>query len=125
MKKINGFTIITFVLIIFIALCTTKTVKSISLKEARTQEEYYQELEKHYIKQIRDYLSEEGFSNSGVTMTRVLTEEGKREYSVLIHNKRITNLSLEEKETLKYELNNLYSGMEECQICHNFLEKDL
>ena len=125
MKRVGYFTITTIVLVLVITFCAVGTVKSISKESAASEEAYYQELEKNYIRQVRAYLEEEGFRNSGVTMTRVLTQEGKREYNVLIHNSRLNNLSDAEKEGLKAELKELYSGMEECGFYHEFLEMDL
>lgn len=125
MKKTGSFSILTVALVLVIAFLAAGTAKSISESEARLEEAYYQELEKNYISEIREYLESQGFRNSGVTMTRVLTQDGHREYSVLIHNSRLNRLSDDEKQDLKEDLKQLYSGMDECGFCHEFLEADL
>ncbi len=125
MKKIGSFSVITVALVLVIAFFAAGTAKSISSNEARMEEAYYQELEKNYILEVRGYLESQGYRNSGVTMTRVLTQDGHREYSVLIHNSRLNCLSDEQKKDLKEELKQLYSGMDECGFCHEFLEADL
>lgn len=124
-KKISGFIFVTIILVFIIAFCTAGTVKSISKEDTQAKEAYYQEMEKEYLAQVRTYLNSRGFFNSGVTMTRITTEEGVREYSVVIHNSRINALSDTEKTDLKEDLEELYSGMEECIFSHEFLEADL
>lgn len=125
MRRKSKFLIITVVLLLTATFFTAGTVKSISPKAAQAEEAYYQELEKQYRLQVREYLDSRGFPNSGVTMTRILTEEGRREYKVLIHHQWIGGLHETEKEELKDELKELYSGMEECGFRYKFLEADL
>ena len=57
-------------------------------------------LEKEYVKEIRGFLTEQGYENSGVNLTMVADGEGNRSYQVKLHHKRINRLSEEEKEAL-------------------------
>lgn len=125
MKTIKSYLFATIVLVLFIAFCAAETAKSISMEDNEVKEAYYQELEQNYLAQVKAYLNEQGYFNSGVTMTRTETGEGVREYSVLIHNSRISRLSEAERESLREGLEGVFSELEECQICHEFLVADL
>lgn len=125
MKKLSGFLLLTITLVLCITFFTAGTVKSISKENAKLEEAYYQELEKNYLSEMKAYLNGRGFYNSGITMTRTDTQEGRREYRILIHNSRLERLSGAEKEEMKEDLKAIYSGMEECGFCHEFLGTDL
>lgn len=92
------------VLIGITTLCISGTVHSSEKVERREREKYYRELEAEYVKNVRFFLNEEGYSNSGVTMTKVIDEEENRSYTVAIHHRGIENLQQEEQEQLQAEL---------------------
>lgn len=95
------------VLIGITTLCISGTVHSSEKVERREREKYYRELEAEYVKNVRFFLNEEGYSNSGVTMTKVTDEEENRSYTVAIHHRGIENLQQEEQEQLQAELSQI------------------
>ena len=48
------------------AFCISGTVHSSEKVERREREKYYREIEAEYVKEVRFFLNEEGYSNSGV-----------------------------------------------------------
>lgn len=100
MKKTKCFWIFTGLLIAVIAFCITGTASSMEDKEKRVEESYYQELEERYLQDIKEYLEEAGYRNTGIMLTRTINEEGNREYSISIHNARFDKLSDDEKQEL-------------------------
>lgn len=125
MKEFTITTIITVLLVLIIAFCISSTVIGQNKSDARAEEQYYHTAEQKYIQEIRDLLKEKGYSNSGITMNRVIEEDGTREYTVLIHHRRISRLSNEEKNALVRECQSINFSVENCSIFHEFLETDL
>ena len=68
---------------------------------ARVDEKYYKQMEQEYVTQVRGYLQGEGYENSGVALTKVLYEDGSREYTLNVHHKRIEALSEVEQNALR------------------------
>lgn len=99
MKK--RFVLITVLLILVTVFCTTGTVMGMEKDATRVDEKYYKQMEKEYVKQVRNYLQEEGYENSGVTLTKVLFEDGSREYTLNVHHKRIDKLPESERNALR------------------------
>ncbi len=105
---------ITVVLILVIVFCVKGTVFSKENNERAQANHYYAVLEDGYLEQTRELLKEEGYINCGVTMTRVTQEDGSREYTVLLHHRKLQKLGTEQKEELVEAL----SAMEfDCGIC--------
>ena len=77
----------TIMLVLISAFFITKTVQGQADDDAVVSEKYYQALEQEYVSEIRAYLNEQGFLNSGVTLTRVVDEQGSRDYQVILHHK--------------------------------------
>ena len=94
------FGIFTLVLIVGIWFFVSGTVVSQGDGCISVDEQYYQVLEKEYVKEIRSFLTEQGFENSGVNLTMMEDESGNRSYSVEVYHKGICKLSDEEQEEL-------------------------
>lgn len=88
-------------------VCTSATVHSSEKIERRDREKYYRELEEAYVEEVRLFLTEEGFRNSGITMTKVIDEDESRSYTVTIHHRRMDHLEPEEQERLYEELSHI------------------
>ena len=99
----------------------TGTVHSSEKVERRGREKYYREIEAEYVKEVRVFLNEEGYSNSGVTMTKVIDEEENRSYTMTIHHRGIGNLQQEEQEQLQEELLQIRREKMEGVITYIFL----
>ena len=102
MKKKFG--VITVLLAFIIAFCTTGTVMGMEKGSIKVDEKYYRQIEQEYVSRVRSYLNDSGYDNSGVTLTKVLYEDGSREYTLNIHHKRLEKLTSTERERLKEEL---------------------
>lgn len=76
-------------------LCIAESIKSQAADTLEAQEEYYEQLEREYISQVRGFLAEQGYCNSGVTLSRIVDAEGQRSYRVLIYHGAIDRLEEE------------------------------
>lgn len=104
---------------------TTMTVRSQSRLEQAQIERYYREQENEMVRQVRTFLNENGFDDSGVSLTRVVNEDGSREYTLTVHHRKITALSDEGREELKKELAECNFEGENCSFNQEFLVMDL
>lgn len=102
MKK--RFVLITVLLVLITVFCTTGTVMGMEKGNVKIDGKFYKKMEQDYVLQVREYLDDEGYNNSGVALTKVLYEGGNREYTLNIHHKRIEKLTGVEKEQLRQEL---------------------
>ena len=100
---------VTVLLILTVWLSAAGIVKSESSERAK--EEHYAVLEQQYVEDVREYLNKTGYPDSGVMCNRVTYEDGRREYTVFLHHRRLAGLAEEEKEALMQEL--LQKAMEE------------
>ena len=107
------------------AFCISGTVHSSEKVERREREKYYREIEAEYVKEVRVFLNEEGYSNSGVTMTKVIDEEENRSYTMTIHHRGIGNLQQEEQEQHNDAANKaqLFANNGKNKICMIFRQK--
>lgn len=85
------------------------------------KEQYYDIVEEKFLEVLREELEEKGFYNTGITMTKVLEEDGSRKYSTEIHNKSITYLNEQEKEELKEDLMELAFSDENSSMEYEFI----
>ncbi len=108
-----------------IIFMTTMTVRSQSNIEIAQMERYYRELETEMVKDVRQMLNSKGYDNSGISLTRVVNEDGSREYTLTIHHKKITQLSEEGKADLKLQLGECNFDGENCSFNQEFLVMDL
>ena len=104
LKRAGFVVMMTVIIAIISALCIGITVASKSEITKQEQENYYREQEKEYVKELRTYLENIGYSNSGVTMTRTTESDGTVTYSVTIHHTRFDRLTLNEQKDLLEQL---------------------
>ncbi len=83
-------------------------------------EQYYRELEKQYVKDVKEYLSENGLENSGVMLTKVICDRHTREYTLSVHNKRIHYLTDEQKAKLLQDIIDMEFLEDGCSFSHVF-----
>lgn len=103
---------------------TVMTVKGQESRKARLEEKYYQEAESEYLREVRAFLQEEGYENSGVTMTKVYEEDGGRSYTILIHHRKISTLEEPEKKALQEKLEDISFPIQNCHFCHSFFMRE-
>ncbi len=111
--------------VIVICFCVTGTVYSKEKHSRKEQEQYYRSVEASYLSAVREWLGRNGYENSGVTMTKVIEEDGNREYTLSIHHRKISNLEEGEQIILKEELAKIDNPMEKatevsCRIRYYF-----
>ena len=106
MKRNNNkaFGFMAIFLISITVFCTMMTRMGQEKNDRKTQEQEYRELERAYVKDIRGYLNEQGFENSGIALTKVFEADGSRAYTLQVHHRRIQGLPLQQKETLRESL---------------------
>ncbi len=121
MKKNIGFILITTLLILATALSISGTVMSQSRTDVKIDREYYEQLEREYVREIRSYLAEQGYENSGVMLNYISGGGSARKYTVTIHNEKIDTLSDAEKAVLKSEILSLAFDVPECTFFQEFL----
>lgn len=106
MKLRKGFVVVvlTMVLVMALVLGFSASVSSQSEGSVSISEEAYISLESEYVQQLRKMLSEEGYENCGINLTRVVDAEGERAYSIVLHHKYLDKLSGEQLQGLFAEL---------------------
>lgn len=88
-------------------LFITGSIQSQAADTLRAQEEYYEQLEREYIGQVRSFLDRQGYRNSGVTLSRVVDSEGQRSYTILVHHRAMDQLEDEELAELLGQLEDM------------------
>lgn len=71
--------------------------------------EYREAIESAYISDIRMVMEENGYSNSGVNMTKVTNEDGEWEYNVVIYHHSFAWMEEGAKEEMKIRLTDMGS----------------
>ena len=107
-----AFYVTTAMLILIIGMCVGGTVKSGGRNETQRIENRVQE--QQLLTQMRQYLNENGYRNSGVTLTYVTDEDGSCDYTFTIHHKKIDAMS--EEETLPWNCCRYADRMEKEQL---------
>ena len=111
----------TIVLILVTAFSIAGTVISKNDFKAGELEQYYLQKEKQLTEDVRDFLNQKGYRNSGVTVTRVVESNGNREYTVTVHHGDIDRMTEGERTVLSGEMGNLTFEDEHCTFSMNFL----
>lgn len=118
-------TAITVLLVMIGTLFLSMAVLSQSREAVREQREYYKALEQEYVKRMSEFLEEQGYANSGITMNRVIEEDGALQYTVTIHHRRIEQLDDMQREELLSKCQEIEFPEQDCSFCHKFLETSL
>lgn len=118
MRRVIGrraaWVMVTVVLIMAASFMTAMTAVSQSRNQFYADESYYRSLEENLTGRVRTYLNEEGYTNSGIMLNRILDDEGQRTYTITIHHRGIERLSEEEQEALFREIIDLTFEDEKC-----------
>lgn len=117
-----AFYVVTVVLILIIVLCVGGTARSESRDEAQRVENRVQE--QQLLTDVRQYLKDNGYANSGVTLTYVTDADGDPEYTFTIHHKRINDMSEEEREAFSAELMQACNASGSYSISYEYLLTD-
>ena len=117
-----AFYVVTVVLILIIVLCVGGTARSESRDEAQRVENRVQE--QQLLTDVRQYLKDNGYTNSGVTLTYVTDADGDPEYTFTIHHKRINDMNEEEREAFSAELMQACNAFGSYSISYEYLLTD-
>ena len=117
-----AFYVVTVVLILIIVLCVGGTARSESRDEAQRVENRVQE--QQLLMDVRQYLKDNGYTNSGVTLTYVTDADGDPEYTFTIHHKRINDMSEEEREAFSAQLMQACNASGSYSISYEYLLTD-
>lgn len=109
-------------MILIIVLCVGGTARSESRDEAQRVENRVQE--QQLLTDVRQYLKNNGYTNSGVTLTYVTDADGDPEYTFTIHHKRINDMSEEEREAFSAELMQACNASGSYSISYEYLLTD-
>ena len=112
----------TAVLILIIVLCIGATVKSESRDETQRMENRIQE--QQLMSDMKQYLNENGYRNSGVTLTYALEEDGSPDYTFTIHHKKINSMSETERGALSAELARACNAGSNYSVSYEYLLTD-
>lgn len=104
------------------AMCIAGSIKSQAADTLRAQEAYYEQLEREYIGQVKNFLTEQGYRNSGVTLSRIVDGEGQRRYRVLIHHSAIDRLEEEARAELLEQVSDLGFYVPGCSFTAQLLQ---
>jgi len=111
----------TIILVLVAALSFGGTVMSRTDFDAVELESFYRAKESELVTEVREFLAESGLENSGVTLTRVVEQDGSRNYTLTVHHGEIHKMSEQEKENLKVKLDTLCFEDEACTFTPQFL----
>lgn len=94
------FVALTVLLVLVILFCVKGTVMSRDNGGHDRQNKYYAVLEQEYLEEVGRMLKEEGFSNCGINLRWAADEEGRREYTITLHHRRLERMSGQEQADL-------------------------
>lgn len=107
-KRIKGKDITFYIVLLVLFLVSSFLFSNIAYSKENEKnlelERYYDGLENEMLKNVRAYLSENGFRNSGVSLTRVVDSDNYRTYQLTVHHDHIDRMEDKEREELKAKL---------------------
>lgn len=109
------------VLTLITVYCCAGTVMSRTGLSAEEVEAYYSVKEDALVESVREFLNREGYTNSGVMLTRVVEADGSREYTLTVHHGKIDNMCEADRELLMGELEKIVFEDESSSFSHEFL----
>lgn len=121
MMRAYRFYLITIGLIFITFTAMTMSVNATKDRRLQHKNKYYEQMEDDYVEVLRSTLSDKGYVNAGITMTKIFYENGKREYTVKLHHKRMERLNADERQMLLAELSEIGFADGECVVYLKFL----
>jgi hypothetical protein len=121
MNRSRSFRVITVVLILAILFFVRGTVFCKEQNGRAEANRYYTVLEKEYLRQTKEALEQEGYGNCGVTVTWVAAEDGSREYTVLLHHRKLQKLSTQEQTVIIGRLSEMEFDSGNCTFSYSIL----
>ena len=92
--------LIGIILVVGISLIMSVRTQCRSREALLLDNRYYEAAEETYKQQVSSVLESYGVCNSGLTMTRVVSLDGEREYRIQIYNRKLQKLDLNTYDNL-------------------------
>lgn len=120
MTQMSGklFGAVTVLLVIIIVFCVKGTVMSREDSGRAKRNHTYAAMEQEYLKRTHRLLEEEGLHNCGVNLRWVDDGEGNREYTILLHHRRLKRMTGEEQTALAGRLSEAEFQDTECRFSY-------
>ena len=96
----KAFGFLTVLLVLIIIFCVKGTVMSREKKGCERNNHYYAALEQEFVNSARKTLEGQGLHDCGLDLRWVADENGSREYTILIHHRRLDRMNGEDKAAL-------------------------
>lgn len=96
----RGFGMTTVLLILIAVFCVSGTVMCKEEEDYSQENARYALLEETFRKSVAKTLEEQGYHNSGLTVTWTRDRDGRRSYRVEVHHRRIMELGAGEQAQL-------------------------
>lgn len=118
MIRIRGklFGVLTVILVLIIVFCVKGTVMSRENAERGQQNRCYAVLEQEYLDRTQQLLEEEGLTGCGMNLRWVADVDGSREYTILLHHKKLDRMTEEERSVLTDMLTEMEFQDEACSF---------
>ena len=98
--KGKTFGALTVVLVLIIVFCVKGTVASRESAVCGKKNHYYAVLEQEYLDRTKQVLEEQGLRDCGVNLRWVADGDGSREYTMLLHHRKLNRMTEEQKSVL-------------------------
>ena len=92
--------IVTFLVLALLVLWSICSIKANATERAENDKTEYQLQEVQLKSEIQDCLENIGYENCGITMTKVMDADGRREYTVLVHHQYLDTNNTEKVNTV-------------------------
>ena len=111
-------TITLFAVLFFLSICTTVRGQE---ETSEDMSSYYRELEERFMSVLREELEKDGFSESGVTLSSVISASGIRTYHVYIHHDRFDTMDDAERQCFLEDISMLSFADKNCDVIYEIL----
>lgn len=114
--------VLTLTLILIITLSISVRANGRSNRVPDITNEYYRQIEKAYVDDVKQTLTKEGYSNAGVAMTKVVNELGGFDYTLKVHHRKIDRMDESEREKLSKLLTSTDIDLENSFVAVRYIE---
>ncbi|MBR1691944.1 MAG: hypothetical protein IJ711_04130 [Lachnospiraceae bacterium] len=116
--KRSVFIMMTILLSAVIVISCRQTVQAQRESRVLADAQSVHIMEEEYETKVKEVLHANNLTNAGVMMTKVIYADGRREYTVKIHDRRLETLSADDRTKLLVQLSEIGFPLSECQISH-------
>ena len=110
-----------FAVIFAVLIALSLSLKAFGKEKVELNEKYYSVLENAMKENVKDYLNNNGYTNSGIMITHSVDGEGYRKYTVTVHHGRIDRMEESERSELSRKLSEFDFEADNCGFEHKFL----